>query len=391
MAAKIPFDNTEIAFKYKSTAALQNARFLFQLFRFPWFVANGPLIASWSMGKGLPVKGLIKKFGFNHFCGGETIQECDAMAATLNRYGVGSILDYSVEGEENSAVFDQNTEMILQTIQKAKNNPIYPFAVFKTTGIVLLSVLEKSDAGVALSDYEQAEFNQAKARFEKLCRSAAENKVRLFVDAEESWIQETIDRWTEEMMEKYNKETAIVFNTLQMYRHDRLTYLETQIARAREKGYFAGFKLVRGAYMEKERERALEKGYPSPIQPNKEATDRDYNEALKLCATNADITFLCAGTHNEDSSQLLADILQEAGLPKNDPRFWFAQLFGMSDHISFNLAAEGYHVAKYLPYGPVKSVLPYLSRRAQENTSVKGQMGRELKLVEQELKRRAVR
>jgi proline dehydrogenase len=313
------------------------------------------------------------------------------MAATLNRYGVGSILDYSVEGEENSAVFDQNTEMILQTIQKANNNPIYPFAVFKTTGIVLLSVLEKSDAGVALSDHEQAEFNQAKARFEKLCRSAAENKVRLFVDAEESWIQETIDRWTEEMMEKYNKETAIVFNTLQMYRHDRLTYLETQIARAREKGYFAGFKLVRGAYMEKERERALEKGYPSPIQPNKEATDRDYNEALKLCATNADITFLCAGTHNEDSSQLLADILQEAGLPKNDPRFWFAQLFGMSDHISFNLAAEGYHVAKYLPYGPVKSVLPYLSRRAQENTSVKGQMGRELKLVQQELKRRAVR
>lgn len=389
MAAKIPFNNTEIAFKYKSTAALKNARFLFQLFNFPWFVTNGPALASWSMGKGLPVKGLIKKFGFNHFCGGETMQECDGMAATLQKYGVGSILDYSVEGEENSAVFDQNAEMIIQTIKKAQNNPTYPFAVFKTTGIALFAVLEKSDAGTELSDYEQAELNQAKARFDKICRSAAEHQVRLFVDAEESWIQETIDRWTEEMMEKYNQKTAIVFNTLQMYRHDRLAYLERQIAKAREKGYFAGFKLVRGAYMEKERERAQEKGYPSPIQPDKAASDRDYNEAVKLCVAHADITSLCAGTHNEESSQLLADLMEQAGIQNNDQRFWFAQLFGMSDHISFNLASLGYNVAKYLPYGPVKSVLPYLSRRAQENTSVKGQMGRELKLIQQELKRRS--
>lgn len=389
MATKIPFENTEIAFRYKSDSELKNAGFLFQLFRYQWVVTKAPLFVSWAMKNGLPVKGLVKQFGFNHFCGGETMNECDAVAQKLHQHGVGSILDYSVEGEENSSVFESNADIIIQSILKSKGSMVYPFAVFKTTGIALFSVLEKSDAGVLLSVDEQREFDQAKARFERICASAAENGVKLFVDAEESWIQETIDRWTEEMMAKFNRKKTIVYNTLQMYRHDRLKYLEKQILKAREQGYLVGFKLVRGAYMEKERERAHEMGYPSPIQPDKESSDRDYNEALRICVANADITSICAGTHNEESSQLLVDLMEEAGFKGNDDRFWFAQLFGMSDHISFNLAAEGYQVAKYLPYGPVKSVLPYLARRAQENTSVKGQMGRELRLIQQELKRRS--
>ena len=388
MSTNIDFTNTEVAFAYKTDAELKNARFMFSLFKFPFFVKYGPKLATWSMGVGLPVKGLIKQFGFNHFCGGEFVDDCDQLAKKLHGYGVGSILDYSVEGEESQAQFDSNKEEIIDTIIKASQNEAYPFAVFKTTAIALVAMLEKSDAGIALGVEELNAYYRAKERFEKICEEAAARKVRLFIDAEESWIQNTIDAWTEEMMAKYNKQEVIIFNTLQMYRIDRLDYLRKQIEAAKKGGFQLGFKLVRGAYMEKERERAIEQGYPSPIQATKEDSDRDYDEALRICMQNSDIVAICAGTHNETSSALLAQLMVENGMKNNDNRFWFAQLLGMSDHISFNLAKEGYNVAKYLPYGPVKAVLPYLSRRAQENSSVKGQVGREWTLIEKELKRR---
>lgn len=384
----LSFDNTEVAFAYKTDAQLKDAYLLFRLFKYPFFVKSGPKLATWSMNRGLPVKGLIKKFGFNHFCGGESVHDCNNTAQLLASYGVGSILDYSVEGEESEKQFDSNTEEIIDTIIKADGNNNYPFAVFKTTGIALFAMLEKADAGESLNQAELDAYYKAKARFEKICNEAAQKKVRLFIDAEETWIQNTIDTWVEEMMEKYNKEQAIIFNTLQMYRHDRLEYLNKQIAAAREKGYKLGFKLVRGAYMEKERERAEEKNYQSPINADKQATDRCFNDALNICMDNADIVSICAGTHNQESCLMLTHLMQQKEMDNNDSRIWFAQLFGMSDHISFNLAREGYNVAKYLPYGPVKSVLPYLARRAQENSSVKGQVGRELQLIQKELKRR---
>lgn len=388
MSTNINFTNTEVAFAYKTDAELKNAKFMFNLFRYPLIVKHGPLLANWSMNIGLPVKGLIKQFGFNHFCGGEFVDDCDKLAKKLYSYGVGSILDYSVEGEESAVQFDSNTEEIIDTIIKASTSETYPFAVFKTTGIALFAMLEKSDAGISLELDELNAYYSAKERFEKICLEAATRKVKLFIDAEETWIQNTIDIWTEEMMAKYNKEETIIYNTLQMYRTDRLTYLQRQIEVAKEQGYKLGYKLVRGAYMEKERERAIEKGYPSPINATKQDSDRDYDQALRLCVENGDLVSICAGTHNENSAALLAQLMEEKGIKNNDQRYWFAQLLGMSDHISFNLAIQGYNVAKYLPYGPVKAVLPYLSRRAQENSSVKGQVGRELQLIEKELKRR---
>jgi proline dehydrogenase len=388
MSTNLDFTNTEVAFAYKTEAELKNAKFMFNLFRFPFIVKYGPTMANWSMGVGLPVKGVIKQFGFNHFCGGEYVDDCDKLAKKLQGFGVGSILDYSVEGVESQAQFDSNTEEIIDTIIKASENDAYPFAVFKTTGIALFAMLEKSDAGISLEIEELNAYYRAKERFEKICLEAATRKVKLFVDAEETWIQNTIDVWAEEMMAKYNKEEVIIYNTLQMYRTDRLAYLQKQIEVAKEKGYKLGFKLVRGAYMEKERERAQEKGYPSPIQATKADSDRDYDQALRICVLNSETVAICAGTHNETSSELLAQLMDEKNFKNNDSRFWFAQLLGMSDHISFNLAKQGYNVAKYLPYGPVKAVLPYLSRRAQENSSVKGQVGRELLLIEKELKRR---
>lgn len=316
------------------------------------------------------------------------MNECDATARKMNALGVKSILDYSVEGVDEESQFDANRDEIRNTIFKAGDSDYYPFAVFKTTGIIRFGLLEKIQSGQNLSSDEVTEWQNGKERFESLCREAAARKVRLFVDAEESWIQEPIDRLVEEMMERYNTEKAWVYNTLQMYRHDRLAYLRTAIAAAGENSYFCGFKLVRGAYMEKERDRAKEKGYPSPIQPDKTASDRDYNEALRLCFERRERVSVCAGTHNEESNAILSEMMLDNRIQPSDERFWFAQLYGMSDHISFNLAASGFNVAKYLPYGPVDAVMPYLSRRAEENTSVAGQMGRELKLLTAEWQRR---
>lgn len=380
---ELSFKNTAIAFGHKSTGELKKAALLFKSFGFPILLKVGPALAKFAVMMGF--KWLIKKTIFAQFCGGETIEESAQAIAHLTASGIGTILDYSVEGEETESVFDATCAEIMKTIATATGDSRIPFSVFKTTGIIRFELLEKLSAGLSLTDAEIAEFSRAKARFEKICTAASKSDVRIFIDAEESWIQPEIDRLTEEMMVKFNQQKAIVFNTIQLYRHDRLAYLQEQI---KHNASFMGFKLVRGAYMEKETARAIEKGYPNPIQPSKEATDADYDKALELCIAHLNRVSICAGTHNEKSSQFLVQLMQKYGVDPKDDRVYFSQLLGMSDHISFNLAHSGYHVAKYVPYGPVTAVIPYLTRRAIENSSVAGQMGRELGLIQTELKRR---
>ena len=384
----ISFHNTEKAFRHKSDRDLRRARQLFSVISSPRLVSAGNALAIFALRLGLPVKGIIRATLFKQFVGGETIEDCDKTIADLYKYGVGTILDYSVEGKDNEESFDACAAEILRTIDKAKGNPAIPFSVFKVTGLGPFEVLEAANDGKPLTGEQAAAYARMHARVERICAHAHQNDVPVFVDAEDSWIQNTVDRLAEEMMARFNREKAIVFNTVQMYRHDRLVYLKTLDEKGRRENFRVAVKVVRGAYMEKERARAAERGYPDPIQPNKEATDRDYNLALHYCVEHIDHMALCAGTHNEDSCLLLVNEMEKAGLAKNDPRIWFAQLLGMSDHISFNLSAEGYRVAKYVPYGPVKELIPYLSRRAQENTSVKGQTGRELSLIQTELRRR---
>lgn len=385
----IDFNNTEIAFKNKSSFKLTKAYWLFKIVSSKTLVAIGSVVTKTALKLHLPINYFIKKTIFEQFCGGENIEECDTTIANLWKYNIGTILDYSVEGKESNADLDATTEEIIKTIEKAKNNPAIPFSVFKPTGIAQFSILESANDGIEnLSETELVSYNKVIGRVDKICKTAYENKVPLFIDAEDSWIQNTIDRIVEDMMEKYNKDTVIVYHTLQMYRWDRLDYLKSLHNKAKTKGFKLGVKLVRGAYMEKERARALEKGYPSPIQKNKEATDRDYDLALKYTVNNLEDFALCAGTHNEKSCKYLTELMEENQIDKKQPRIYFAQLLGMSDHISYNLANEGYNVVKYVPYGPIREVLPYLIRRAEENTSVSGQTGRELSLILKEMKRR---
>lgn len=383
------FNNTQIAFQSKSDQDLNRAYWLFKIIGYPSIVKIGKGFTNFAIKTHLPIEGIIRKTIFKQFCGGTTINDCEQTTADLFKFGIGTILDYSVEGKTSIEDFEKTTEEIIATILKAKGNPSIPYAVFKVTGISRFGILEKSnDLNTPLNTNEQAELNDVIQRIDRICKAGFENNVPVFIDAEESWIQDSIDRITTSMMEKYNKEKAIVFNTLQMYRHDRLDFLKKAIQQARNENYHYGIKLVRGAYMEKERERAQKMGYPSPIQTNKTNTDLDYNNALQLIIENIDILSLCAGTHNEESSKLLAELISSKGLDKSDRRLYFAQLLGMSDHISYNLSADKFNVAKYVPYGPINEVLPYLLRRADENTSVAGQTGRELGLLMIEKNRR---
>jgi len=385
----ISFDNTEIAFKSKPDRDLKRAYWLFKAVGSRAFVKFGKWATNIAFKLRLPIKGLIKKTIFNQFCGGESVEESISTAMALARFNVNTILDYSIEGKVKDEDFDATVAEVVKTIETGKSNESIPFAVFKMTGICLFSTLEKSNDGIDhLNESDRREYDNMLGRLDQICAAAYECNVPVFIDAEESWIQDTIDRVVKEMMVKYNKESAIVYNTLQMYRHDRLAFFQREIEDARTNGYHLGVKIVRGAYMEKERARALDKGYPSPIQPDKEASDRDFDKALRLAIDNLDIVALCAGTHNEESSLLLTEIMKEKDLPNDHPSIYFAQLLGMSDHISFNLADAGYNVAKYVPYGPVKEVMPYLLRRADENTSVTGQTSRELSLITKERKRR---
>ncbi len=388
---QISFGNTEIAFRSKSDADLRRSYMLFKAIGYNWLVNAGPSLVNIAFTLRLPVKGLIRATVFKQFCGGESMNQCDKTMKHLFDYGIGSILDYSVEGKEEDAEFDHTAEETIATIFKAKGNKQIPFCVFKVTGLARFDLLAKVNAGEALNKDEQEEFNRVKNRIERICKTAFENNVRIFIDAEESWIQDAIDQLAHDMMVKFNKSRAIVFNTIQLYRHDRLNFLKKSFAEAEHHQYYLGLKLVRGAYMEKERERAAKMGYESPIQPDKVSSDRDYDDALRFCMKHLDRISVCAGSHNENSSMLLVKLMAEKGVSNNDERVYFSQLFGMSDHISYNLSAAGYNVAKYLPYGPVEAVLPYLIRRAQENTSAKGQAGRELSLITSELKRRNVK
>lgn len=385
----ISFDNTEVAFGGKSDKDLQWSYRLFKLIGKPWLVKLGAAFTNFALAIRLPIKGLIKKTIFKQFCGGESITECEQKTKSLAEFNIGTILDYSVEGKDSKEDLDKTRDEIIATILKAKGNPAIPFTVFKPTGISRTALLEKwNAAGAKLSADEEAEIQIVLERLDAICKTAFDHDVPVFIDAEDSWFQDGIDRMAKMMMEKYNKNKAIIYNTVQMYRHDRYQFLVQTLAEAKEKQYFVGIKLVRGAYMEKERARALEKGYPSPIHATKNDTDNDYNKALVFLVDNLDTFAVCAGTHNEKSSEVLVDLIEKRKLEKSNPKIYFAQLLGMSDHISFNLAHAGYNVGKYVPYGPVREVMPYLLRRAQENTSVAGQTGRELNLIIKEKSRR---
>ena len=384
----IDLENTKIAFRSKSNKELKKAYFLFSTIKHPWLVKTGKLLVNIALGIKLPIKWIVKPTIYAHFCGGETISECEPVVQKLAKYNVKSILDYSVEGKESPEEMQAALDETIRAINNASNNPDIPFAVFKPTAFGKDVVLEKASSDKNLTAGEQKELDRFRERIDTLAKTAYDGDIPIMIDAEDYCYQRVIDQVVTEMMEKYNKEKPIVFNTLQMYRWDRLEFLKEALRKAKEGDYYIGMKFVRGAYMEKERERAKRLGYPSPIHPDKESTDRDYNAALKFSVENIEKIVIFNGTHNEQSSLYLTELMEEHGIAKDDPRAWFSQLYGMSDHISFNLAEEGYNVVKYVPYGPVKNVLPYLIRRAEENTSVAGQTSRELTLLKKETNRR---
>ncbi len=384
----IDFEDTQVAFAYRSNSELRKAFYMFKMLSFPTLVNLGKRLLIPAIELGIPLQGLVKITVFNQFCGGETVEDSNQVIDRIKGYGVKAILDYSVEGNESEVEFDRATDKLLKTIRMAETQLAIPFSVFKVTALCRHELLEKKSRNVSLSYEEEQEWSRVKQRVLRICEAGAKNEFPIMIDAEESWIQGGIDELCEEMMARFNKEKSLIYNTVQMYRHDRLEYLKDLYARARKEGYYLGIKVVRGAYMEKERERAEEMGYPSPIQVDKKASDRDYDNAIRFIIDNIHYINLVAGTHNEASSQLLVDLMKERDIAPNDHRIYFSQLYGMSDNLSFNLAHAGYNVVKYLPFGPIKEVLPYLIRRAEENTSVKGQTGRELGLIERELKRR---
>ncbi|MEZ4829383.1 MAG: proline dehydrogenase family protein [Bacteroidia bacterium] len=384
----LDFNNTELAFKAKSDRRLRQDYRLMRVVDSPFITWLGPKLLNAAFAIGLPVEGLVRKTLFQLFGGGESIEGTVKRMEELAAYGVKTILDYSVEGGNTEAGFDATASEIARTLVHGGTHPHVAFCACKLTGMARNELLEKIQAKKALSQTEKEEFDRVKARVDMLAKTASENATPLFIDAEESWFQDVIDQLAEAAMEKYNKEKPVVYTTVQLYRHDRVAYLRSLVERAAQKGYFLGVKLVRGAYIEKETLRAKEMGYTNPMQPDKKSTDRDYDEAIRICLDAVSHVAFCAGTHNESSSRLLAELMDKKSIPHNHPHVWFAQLLGMSDHISFNLAAAGYNVAKYLPYGPVRAVMPYLIRRAEENTSIQGQASREVELLAREVRRR---
>ena len=381
------FNNTEIAFSLKSDSELERAFFLFKLIQSEPMVKIGTAVTNFALKAHLPVEGLIRSTVFDHFCGGVTEEDCIPTLEKMYENGVHSVLDYSVEGKETEEQFDLVTQKTLKNIEFAKEISAIPFVVFKPSGVGRFALYQKISSKLELTNDEKSEWIAVVNRFYKICEKAKAYEISVLIDAEESWIQDAVDHLIEELMEKFNRNNAIVFNTLQMYRHDRMNYLKKLHEKALQKNFHIGLKIVRGAYMEKERERAKEFNYSSPICVDKKATDDNFNTAIKYMMNHTNME-LFAGTHNEESSYLLMDLVKKHHLKPNDKRLWFGQLFGMSDHISFNLAKEGYNTAKYVPFGPVRDVMPYLIRRAEENTSVAGQTNRELNLIKEERIRR---
>ncbi len=388
MATQRLFDNTKIAFDLKSDSELERAYFLFKMISHQPLVRIGTAATNFALKAHLPVEGLIRSTVFDHFCGGVNEDDCLSVIDKMYSKGVCSVLDFSVEGKEEEANFDAAMQKTLKIINFADEKEAMPIAVFKPTGFGRFHLYQKKGEGKAFTEEEAQEWNRVVARFNKVCQLAKEKDVEVLIDAEESWMQDAADELCEEMMRLYNTEKPIVYNTLQLYRWDRLDYLKQLHERAKRDKFTIGVKIVRGAYMEKERDRAEEKGYPSPICATKEATDINFNQTLEYILNHLDVISVFIGTHNEQSSYLAMELMEKFNITKNDNRVWFGQLYGMSDHISFNLAAQGYNVAKYVPFGPVKDVMPYLIRRAEENTSVAGQTSRELNLLKQEKARR---
>lgn len=386
----VDFNDTKTAFKLKSNAQLRKAYWLFKLVGSKSLVGLGKKAANLAMKLRLPIREVVKQTVYDQFVGGETIEECEELIQKLLEHNVYSLLDYSIEGKETDADFDATKDKIVQTIKYGASHEGVPFAVFKMTGIGSFALLEKFSTGEPFTEFEARAWTRVKNRVEEICYTANKFGLRVLIDAEETWIQKAIDELALEMMEQFNKEYSTVFNTLQMYRVDRLEFLEESLKRAKEKDFHCGVKLVRGAYMEKERLRAKELGYKDPIQPSKEDSDKSFDNGLLFVAQNIERMSLVAGTHNEESSALLAEEMEKLGLAKNDARIWFSQLYGMSDNLSFNLAAEGFNVVKYLPFGPVQETLPYLIRRAEENSSASGQTNRELNLIQKEMERRGI-
>ncbi len=387
---KLDFHDTETAFADKSNSELKEKHRLFRMLNSPFLNSIGTSLAKFSLAIGLPVEGLIKNTIFEQFCGGETIEECDTAIKRLGNAGIGTILDYSVEGKATEEDFDRTKDEIIKTIDRAKDDPAIPFSVFKVTGIAPLGTLERMSGKKKLDAKSQAKCERIHNRVLEICQHAYDSGKPIFIDAEDSWIQDAIDRLATEMMERFNQERPIVFNTLQLYRKDRLNFLRESRRAASANGYFLGVKLVRGAYMEKERARAEEMGYPSPIHDTKEATDADFDEAIEYCLKHHETVAFVAGTHNEESTQKLARRMNELGIPPDHPNVYFSQLYGMGDSLSYVLAKNNYNVSKYVPYGPVADAVPYLIRRAEENTSVAGHVNREVESIEKELKRRKI-
>ncbi|MGB3142608.1 MAG: proline dehydrogenase family protein [Maribacter sp.] len=382
------FENTATAFALKTDSELERAYFLFKMISNEPLVKMGSVITNFAFKAHLPVEGLIKATVFDHFCGGINEKDCMPTVDRLWSKGVSSVLDYSVEGKEEEDPFDSATEMILTILDFVKEKDAIPFAVFKPTGFGRFALYQKIGEKKKLTEAEEAEWQRVVNRFDKVCKKAHDLGVSLLIDGEESWMQDAADALAEDMMRKYNQEKTIVFNTLQTYRWDRLPYLRSLHKRALADGFRVGMKVVRGAYMEKENDRAKEKGYASPICKNKEETDKNFDATIAYMIDHLDTLSIFSGTHNEESCYKLMELIEKKGLEKHNDYIWFGQLYGMSDHISFNLAANGYNVAKYLPFGPVRDVMPYLIRRADENTSVAGQTSRELTLLKKERKRR---
>lgn len=402
----ISFDNTEYAFAYKTTKELKRANFLFSSMGNPLLLNTGLKLMPMAMKLHFPfTKSIIRQTIFKQFVGGETLEQTAVVADKLGKYNVQVILDYGVEGgDDGEAGYDHATEEFIKVINYAATQTNIPLMSIKVTGIVRFGLLEKIDSGMnsnegtlmkryykvvgLLGNDEKAEWERAVARLVKICETANRKKIGVLVDAEETWIQDPVDALTILMMDNYNKEKVVVYNTIQLYRHDRLAFLKASHEAATERGFVLGAKLVRGAYMEKERKRAAEMGYPSPIQPSKEACDKDYNEAVAFSIEHLENIAVIVASHNEYSNLYATQLLDKKGLPHNHPHVHFSQLYGMSDNITFNLAKSGCSVSKYLPFGPIKDVVPYLMRRAQENSSVAGQTGRELGLIKKELERR---
>ncbi|MCE5205232.1 MAG: proline dehydrogenase family protein [Porphyromonadaceae bacterium] len=382
------FENTEIAFRDESNASLRQAYQLFKLMNNKTLVCIGKQFVRFALAARFPVNNILRKTIYRHFVGGMSIEDCSRTIARLAKRNVFSILDYAQEGEESEAAFDATCQEIIRTIEFAQDNPAVPFSVFKITGIARFYLLAKVSSGSVLTNAESAEYRLVEERVDAIFRRGYELDVPVMVDAEETWIQPVLDEMVMRKMAQYNKKKAIVQNTYQMYRHDSVERIKKHHQMAREGGFRFGLKIVRGAYMEKERARALEKGYLPPIQPDKESTDRDFNNIIHYFMDHLESIDFMVATHNEESSRLLASLIDARELPRNHRGIYFSQLYGMSDHITYNLAEQGYNVAKYVPYGEVKTMMPYLFRRAEENSSVKGQSNRELKMIRTEMKRR---